>query len=221
MPESKPIVIEVVGEGKTDIGPTTPEPKAEPPAAGVVPVLLHRLCGEPASMRVKRRKVAFLQGKGLEQKVRFSKRQAPYNGSAGIVFVLDTEGDLLGQIEQLARGCGAVAHDFPTAVGVAHPCIEAWLLADPRAIVRALATNPLAHDLPEQPEDLPAPRADRENNPKTVLARCAGRANPLATAETTAIALHLHMETARTGCPKSFAPFAVEVETHIRPIFAG
>src|SRR5438309_8522462 len=48
MPEPKPIVIEVVGEGKTDIGPTAPEPKAEPPTVGVVPVILFKLCGEPA-----------------------------------------------------------------------------------------------------------------------------------------------------------------------------
>ncbi len=221
MPEPKPVVIEVVGEGKTDIGPTTPGAKVESPTVGVVPVLLHRLCGEPASMRVKRRKVAFLQGKSLEQKVKFSKRQAKYNGSAGFVFVIDSEGDHPNQVEALARGRDAVHPDFPAAVGVAHPCIEAWLLSDRKAIIRALKVNALAEIPSDHPEMLPAPRHDRAKNPKSTLARCAGRVNPLATSETTAIALHLDMESTRTRCPQSFAPFADEVEANIRPIFAG
>jgi len=83
MDDSDVFIIEVVGEGETDIGPATPNPVIELPTTGVVPILLHKLCGLPATMRVKRRKESFLQGKTLEQKVKFSKRQAKYNGAAG------------------------------------------------------------------------------------------------------------------------------------------
>ena len=135
--------------------------------------------------------------------------------------MIDTEGDHPGQINRLKKGRDAAYPDLPTAVGVAHPCIEAWLLTDRKAIARAMSLNSLAEAPPEHPEDLPAPHPDWVKSPKGTLARCAGRVKPLASKETTAIALHLHLETARTGCPKSFAPFAAEVETRIRPIFAG
>lgn len=85
------VVIEVFGEGKTDIGTNAP---IEQPKEGVVPILLHRLCGEPERMRVKRKAMMFLQGKGLWQKVRFAKRQAYYNRSMGAVFVIDSKKEL-------------------------------------------------------------------------------------------------------------------------------
>ncbi len=83
-------VIEIIGEGKTDIGKGHDRP--EPPTRGVVPILVHRLCGEPGSMQVRRKPMTHLQGKGLWQKVAFAKRQAYYNRSAGVVFV--RSGDL-------------------------------------------------------------------------------------------------------------------------------
>jgi hypothetical protein len=222
MPNPDEVIIEVVGEGKTDIGPTIPEPKVELPAVGIVPILIHRICKMPASMRVKRRKLAFLQqGKTLEQKVKFSKRQAKYNGSAGFVFVIDSEGDHPKQLDQITRGRDAEHPDFPAAIGVAHPCIEAWLLSDARAIARALELNPLPQDPPEHPETLPAPCRDRANNPKLALGRCAGKAT-LSTSETTKIAGQMRdLDLIRARCPLGFAPFALEVEHRIAPIFAG
>src|ERR1022692_3220739 len=71
-------VIEIFGEGKTDIGKVT---DPEVPKTGVVAVLLHTLCGRPANMRVKRKAGSFLIGKGWTQKVKFAKRQAFYNKS--------------------------------------------------------------------------------------------------------------------------------------------
>jgi len=42
------------------------------------------------------------------------------------------------------------------AVGVAHPCVEAWLLVDSLAIARALGlSNSVV--VPSNPESLPAP----------------------------------------------------------------
>lgn len=135
MPEPQ-VMIDIIGEGKSDLGRGDKQPG--PPSNGVVPVLVHRLCNEPETMQVRRRPVPFLQGKRLWQKVRFAKRQALYGGSAGLVFVLDTEGNHPGVLQELKRGRDYELLDYPAAVGVAHPCIEAWLLADAKAISRAM-----------------------------------------------------------------------------------
>jgi len=221
MDDSDVFIIEVVGEGKTDIGPATPNPVIELPTTGVVPILLHKLCGLPATMRVKRRKESFLQGKTLEQKVKFSKRQANYNGAAGFVCVFDTEGDHPAKLQEICRGRDAEHHNFPAAVGVAHPCIEAWLLSDGKAIARGTLQTTLPVAPPARPEDLPAPCRDKITNPKLVLGRCAGESRPLAMADTSAIAAHIQdLDLLRARCPMSFASFADEVEARIRPIFA-
>ena len=215
------IVIEVFGEGKTDVGD---DPQPQPPSNGVVPILLHTLCGRPARMMVKRRGPAFLQqrgmGKGLWQKIRFAKQQAVYNRSAAVVYVLDSEGDLSNRKDALEKGRNTGLPDFPMAVGVAHPCVEAWLLADARAIRRGLGLSD-PPNVPDQPEQLPAPCQDRRHNPKTVLAAIAGTARgdiPVAEKERIARAMN-DMETVRRRCPQGFAPFANEVEQHIRPLF--
>jgi hypothetical protein len=215
-PEAAPI-IEIVGEGKTDLGKGGDRPEA--PTAGVVPILVHRLCDRPESMRVRRRPLPSLQRKSLWQKVQFAKRQAFYNGSAGFAFVVDTEGDHPGQLEKLKRGRDFELREYPAAVGVAHPCIEAWLLADASAISRVLGLAQRA-DVPEAPESLPAPCKDRKQNPKAVLGRCAGQDRPLSSAQTTRIVQEIRdLDAIRTRCPISFAPFAKEVIGIIRPLF--
>jgi hypothetical protein len=209
-------VLEITGEGKADVGKSD----AELPNSGVIPILVHTLCGKPADMRVKRRPVSFLHGKGWWQKIRFAKQQAFYNRSAGAVVVLDTEGDHKGRMADLVKGRGFGLAEFPMAVGAAHACIEAWLLADAIAIAQGmgLTTPP---QVPDQPEQLLAPQHNRKNNPKTVLAECAGASkSELSAAEKDRIALAMkNMSLVRTRCPVGFAPFANEVELLIKPIF--
>lgn len=214
MPEAENenmIVLEVFGEGKTDIGKGSAVERF--PEKGVVPILVHRLCNTPASMRVKTN--AHLQGKGLWQKVRFAKRQAHYNnGTCGAVFVLDTEGsDKIN--DELKKGRDHELPTFPMAVGAARPCIESWLLVDSSAIRQSLG---LAHspEMPEEPESLPAPCENRNHNPKAVLA--AQGANSQHQKE--AIARNIDLNAARAKCPQSFQPFAAEVENLVRPLFA-
>lgn len=144
MPEPEP-VIEIIGEGRTDRGRGGDQP--ERPTTGVLPILVHGLCDRPESMRVRRRPLPFLQGKGLWQKVRFAKRQSFNSGSAGLVFVLDTEGNHPGPLDQLRRGREFELPMYPAAIGVAHPCIESWLLADASAISRAMGLSERA-DVP-------------------------------------------------------------------------
>ncbi len=169
MPDSHR-VLEICGEGRTDIGnvvsPSDTRTKPQPPTQGVIPVLVHKLCGEPDTMKVIRRAVPHLQGKGLWQKVKFAKQTALYNQSAGAVFVMDSEGKHHDRFAELSRGRDAAYGDFPMAIGVAHPCVEAWLLVDSAAIARALGlSTPVV--VPSNPENLPAPQANRVRNPKT------------------------------------------------------
>lgn len=218
MSPDQSVVIEVYGEGKTDVGH---DPEPPQPTRGVVPILLHTLCGKPGRMLVKRYGMPFMQQKGTwAQKVKFAKRQAQLNGSAGAAFVADSEGDLKARKRDLAKGREMEATDFPMAVGVAHPCVEAWLLTDAAAIRRALglADTPV---VPESPESLPAPCKDRRHNPKTSLSALAGHARrELSVAEKQQIAAAMNdMDLVRTRCPEGFAPFADEVDQSIRPLF--
>src|SRR5947199_5822804 len=81
MPDST-LVLEICGEGKTDVGQTAPPgktpPVQEPPTQGVLPVLVHTLCGKPASMTVVRRAFPHLIGTSLAKKVRFAKQRVLY-----------------------------------------------------------------------------------------------------------------------------------------------
>ena len=214
-------VIEVVGEGRTDVGlvETSGEPSdPSPPNKGVVPIVVHALCGKPDTMLVVRRQYASLQGRGKTraQKVHFAKRQALYNNSAGIVFVLDSEGDLKGRTRELIEGRDRQYPEYPAAVGVAHPCIEAWLLADAAAIGQSLnlAKTP---PVPEKPEELPAPCRDGKNNPKAVLRAVAGRR--ISVDDKDRIAATMDLAVLRQRCPLGFAPFAAEVEQFVQPLF--
>lgn len=215
-------VVEICGEGRTDIrnvvSPMKSRTEPQPPPQGVVPVLLYKLCGEPATMRVVRRAFPHLQGKRLWQKVKLAKQTALYNRSAGAIFVMDSEGNHRNRLAELSRGRDAAYSEFPMAVGVAHPCVEAWLLVDSLAIARALGlSNPVV--VPSNPENLPAPQANRAHNPKTVLARCA-EGSAISSREATLIALEItDLASLRNRCPVEFEPFAQEIEERIAPLF--
>jgi len=213
-------VVEFFGEGKTDIGE---EDASTRPMQGVVPILVHALCGKPGRMIAKRTPMLQLQERGLARKVRFAKRLARRRKSAAAVFVVDTEGDLRvlkAKKADLEQGRNAESPDFPMAVGVAQPCIEAWLLADASAIRRAF-DMPAAPGVPAEPEKCPAPCQNQKDNPKTILARIVGLKRRLSAEENWRIAAAMNdMGLVRTRCPASFAPLADEVEGRIRPLFS-
>lgn len=214
-PDPPPMrVIEIFGEGVTDIGGAT----AARPTHGVVPVLVRRLCDDPSNLLVKRKAFQHLQGKGIWQKARFAKQQSSYNpGSVGCVFVLDSEGDPENVSGDLEKGRASCAPAFPMAIGIAHPCIEAWLLTDDSAIRRGLNLQQRPA-MPADPESLPAPQNDRTNNPKTALNALASPPREVSATEKTAIAGHLRLEVGELRSP-SLRAFAEDVRRHLRPLF--
>ena len=215
------VVIEVIGEGKADVGN---KPDLQPPTTGIVPILTHKLCGKPDHMRVKRKVLSSLQGKGFWQKVRFAKRQAFYTpDTQAVVFVRDSEGDEteLSRIRAtMEKGRDAEELPIPMAIGVAHPCIESWLLADAAAIRRGLELNGNP-TVPDEPESLPAPCISRKNNPKKILVRAAESAkNELSAKEKDKITRAMNdLDLLGRRCPLGFAPFADEVRQRVRPLF--
>ena len=215
------VVIEVFGEGKTDVGH---EPRPQEPIEGVVPILLHRLCGRPKTMLVKRYGIPFLQqkaiGRGWKNKAKAARKLAQQNRSHAAVFVVDSEGDLAGRSEALKQGREAGPSHPPMVIGIAHPCIESWLLADAAAIRRALDL-PGTPDVPAEPETLPAPCEGSRNNPKEVLRNLAGATTKeLPVREKDEIAKAMNdMHLVRKRCPLGFAPFADEVDECICPLF--
>jgi hypothetical protein len=211
-------MLELFGEGKTDIGKAEGVPVR--PTSGVLQRLLHLLCEKPVNMLIKLKPVSFLQGKSWVQKVKFAKRQAFYNKSAGVVFVMDTEGEQRKRTKELTEGRDAELPDFPMAVGAPHPCIEVWLLADPPAIKKGMGLSQ-SPQVPDDLESLPAPCHDRKRNPKTILAGCCGgKGTDLTTTEKDRIAAEIRMlQRLRDRCPTSFVPFADEIEQRIRPLF--
>jgi hypothetical protein len=214
------VVVEIFGEGRTDIGRNG---GSQRPTTGVVPILMHRLCGRPETMRVKRTGIPFLHnvgGRGLHRKVTAARKLAQQNRSDAAVFVMDSEGDLDGTRGELSKGRDLGPSSVPMAIGVAHPCIESWLLTDASAIQRALGLGQVP-EVPDEPEALPAPNQNRKRNPKTELAGiAASRKRELSAEQKERIASAMSdMGLLRTRCPLGFAPFADEVEEQIHPLF--
>jgi hypothetical protein len=213
------IVLEIFGEGKTDIGEGSGPDR---PTKGVVSILVHTLCGRPGHMLVKPKRYAQLQKGDLQRKVGFARRQVFYNRSDGAVFVVDSEGgdpELKEKSRELERGRDSARVEIPMAVGVAHPCIEAWLLADAAAVRRACGL-PQDPEVPAEPERLPAPRQDERRSPKAALAHAVGARQELPSDRLWKIARELRqLDLVRQRCPRGFAPFADDVEQRIAPLF--
>jgi Domain of unknown function (DUF4276) len=217
---SQPLVIEIIGDGKADAGPLDETPQA--PLLGVVTLLAFRLCESPDAMHVRRRKPLFLQkATPLWRRVQQSKMRAADACDDGLIYVVDTEGEKPQKLRAaLEKGRDSKYATFPTAVGVAHPCIEAWLLADAGAIQRAfdLSQSP---DLPGSPEGIPdAPKKSPGSHYKRLLAQSAkvDRADLSAALKAEIVRAITDLANLRSKCP-SFAAFGQEVEQRIKPLF--
>ena len=218
-----PVYIKFIGDGSADIGPM--DASEVFPTLGVIPNLVFTLCGRPDSMRVRRVKPAFHQSKGGRQKkILLARLRARYeNDCAGIIYDVDTEGD---DVKTLLRDMSASRdsgdRSAPMVIGVAHPCLEVWLMADAAPIKKVFGLDS-SPQVPAKPEELPAPCHDRKRNPKTELVRCAGvqQRSDLSVEQKTQIARAIHvLDRIKERCPLSFAPFTAEVEQYIKPLFA-
>jgi len=104
------------------------------------------------------------------------------------------------------------------AVGVAHPCIESWLLADASAIRRGFGLTGPRPVVPPDPEAIPLHDAQGNNQLKMRLAACHPNNRHPNLAEKSTMAEHLDFAIAEDRCPSLLA-FATEVRTQIRDRF--
>lgn len=210
MSRSDTLVIDYFSDGKANLA--------------VVPLIVRTICGRSRDIYARENPIRFLQrsvsGSGWSQKATAARKLANDNRASGAVFVIDSEGDIRRQA-QLTAGRDRGPTDVPMAVGVAHPCIEAWLLVDGTAIRRGLALEKTP-ETPPLPESLPESGRTKGKEAKRRLQQCAEMPKPLSATQMSAIATAINKHSLpllRTGCPLGFAPFAEEVEERIRPLF--
>lgn len=223
------VVIDIYGEGKTDVGTEQTQLLPGVPDQGVIPILVHRLCGEPAAMRVRRFGRPFQMKKGgLQEKSRLARMQSRDRKADGLVLVVDADGgdvERAAKRDKLAAGGDQVPDGPPMAVGVAQPCIEAWLLAavwsrssDSCRVVPESSLTAALRQFPS-PEDLPTD-SQSDYHPKRCLAVSQKQAvQDLGVEKKWQIAREVNLEIIKRICPKSFGPFAAEVGEKIEPLF--
>lgn len=175
-------------------------------------------------MRIRRLFLAELQGRRtLDRKVQLAKIKTSMDKQCrGLVFVVDTEGlrhDLL--LKQLQAGRDSTLTEMPTAVGAAHPCLEAWILANPSAIRKGMNIEATI-ETPSAPEELAVRSKDQKNSPKRILADLVGvKKDDLSVANKTKIVREIQsLDDLHNRCPVSFSPFFDEISDHIKPLFA-
>lgn len=152
---------------------------------------------------------------GYPRKVHLAIEEAKIRGCSSVAVVVDRDrtegGSRLGQLRE-GRDL-AEQRDNPlaykTALGVAVETVEAWLLADERALNEALALDPKAPAIPS-PEALGGgPRT--ETHPKNVLRKLIQRSGAASKAPYDDIAERARLDVVERRCPIGFAPFAAEL----------
>jgi bifunctional DNA-binding transcriptional regulator/antitoxin component of YhaV-PrlF toxin-antitoxin module len=87
-------------------------------------------------------------GRGYDRKLRFSVGQARSRGHAGLVAVVDRDkdhaGHRAGELRSTRETDRQTGAHFPTALGVADPHVDVWLLDDPVAVREGLGLEPKA-----------------------------------------------------------------------------
>ena len=217
-------IIEIIGEGVTDVGleqkPSSAKVFAEKPTQGVLPILVHKICNKSENMRVIRKRVAHLRGKKPAEKVEFERFQAYHSNYDGLVLVVDSDGELnevrKTWFDAREKSEMELASTLPMAIGVAHPCIESWLLADATAVRRGLELD-RTPDVPLNPENL-SPIQDNRNHPKNIFHTNVKKNISAQEKDRIAAAMN-DLELVKQRCPLGFKPFADEVEKHIVPLF--
>lgn len=204
-----PLCVFLAGEGPNDIGGLAREPQYRTKDEGFLQPLVRTLIGPCTFVgqkvtqlpkRPRRSRAAAETGK-LERAAAL----ALSDGAQVLVFHLDADRRFDDVRRRLQAESGALA--IPCALAVPKETIEAWALADERALQ---ACEPSAR-APRRPEDLwGAPRDAGGDHPKVVLRRTLGR--DATTSDFAAIAGNLEPAVLAEKCPMSFPPFSSELK---------
>jgi len=227
-----PIEISLVAEGATEYG------RQGDSDQGVIPTIVRSILGDQSHGQLKfvPSRYASLpkmpgQAKGIRKDLKGMALKAATalklaRGMDILLFVVDSDrqrADRKTAIEegfQLAIKDDSSLQDLPRVVGIPETMIEAWLLGDADAFVKAFDKEV---DLPKQPEKLWGPKDDPEGDrPKYVFKRTLVSIGQKSTRKRAIgrrqLAEHLRPEQLERTCPVSFPEFKCAVETHVGPL---
>lgn len=221
----------ILGEGPTDLGRAGPD--GTPLREGVLPILVRKLLegvapGMPVEVRVQaicRKPRLFPKNSrrmgpsshGYVNRLRALLGLREGREADAIVIVVDRDGERnADRIVELTKGREQLRQEHkPCAAGVAIEKIEAWLLADEKALCRAL-DDPTIQRQPD-PEKLTAQETSSDHHPKGRLERLMVRAlkRDIPTGafpdHYADIATHLDLRVLEERCPQGFRSFAEQV----------
>lgn len=224
-------MILVFGEGVSDIGS---EDDSSNQRIGTIPLFVERIVCEkvgrhiPLSemsipmtlphVRVKKR-IPGLHG--FAQKVIEAAKIAASQNMDGIVVVVDSLGEAPGvRYKALQQGKDHVTDGTRIAIGVAVQEMEAWLLADLKALQGGMSEEAPAQ-LEKPPEEI---RDPKQYFRKLYIEYCirmeSQNKTPLSLAEMRGhVAMHADPKTLAINCPKGFGRFQENIKAEIAPIF--
>jgi hypothetical protein len=157
------------------------------------------------------------QVSGYERKVCLAIGEADARGCSSVAVVVDRDRTEGGKRLAALRGGRAQAEQdgnplaYKTALGVAIEAVEAWLLADEKALNEVLDPHPAVSMLPD-PEGLNG-RPGTDTHPKRVFKDILSRARTAVPAPYDEVAKHLRIHSLTERCSLGFAPFAEEVRS--------
>ena len=214
-----------IGEGRHDIGDSSPNSNLPRPAGGTIPTLAARVCAVVWSDSIA---LAWREIQRFNPEAKKRGFPAKVTGAAllgarkfdcaGCVCVTDRDTDENRGLE-LQEGANRARGLFPglaLATGLAIESVEAWTLGAPEAIAAELEmeTDEVKKQLPRgiHVEELCERSGKEEHRPKLLLERIAALKHRSDSTEfRQAVAEQTDIGALERTCPKGFQPFAAEL----------
>ena len=217
----------LVSEGRRDIG-GAPEGSSETPRQGAVRILVKRTLESRFERPIKDHEIETdvlprvhersPDVTGYERKVELAIREGEVRGCTSVAIVVDRDGSHhKKRLDQLARGrerASDLSLADHTALGLAIETVEAWLLADVKALNEALSLDS-PESMTKAPETIYGKKGTPDH-PKTILQNAMGRSDLDEAAAYDGIAERADLATLEKRCPKGFKAFADELREKCR-----
>jgi hypothetical protein len=217
--------LRLVSEGLLDVGTSMQLHQSEEPKEGAVRVFVRRLLEEKFGREVSDWEIESSvlprahdrsdSVSGYERKVYLAIIGAAADDCSSVAVVIDRDRTESGVRLKALRSGRSLTEEkgeplaYKTALGVAIETVEAWLLADEKALNEALSPSPPVQGLPA-PEGLDG-APGTANHPKQMFRAFVKRATKDVAAPYDEVAQRVRIDFLEQRCKEGFAPFAEEV----------